>query len=480
MINNDYKNKDNVKRHNSLPLELINSSSFVDIDGDCLNDLIISSYDEKLNKRYIEIWRGKSEELGSKIKLTFVLKDDIYEITSDFGYFSISDINRDGQLDLSFTILNTKPKALIAYNQIENVKNWDGDYCFNNNHKNNKFKKIFLDFSSKQEDNNLIDVKLEDKYPISKYDFHKNQLINLYTEDSERFYENKKYGIHPILRIGDINTDSYPDFLLTLDNKGTRTTKVFMNCQQEILEDQEKQIQNINIRNFAEDCKGSEKYVLSNTNSKEIYSSFFDLDENGQLDILVVLLDGDKFKIQGFYNNYHYDAFFLKSLNTRVSTQYRSIAIGVTYRYIATNLNGSRRVDVNYQALQFNLMSLFLPYTFIGIGRSNNYIENFHVISPTFTSDNKEGNNYKIFTPVIPNSQLLISENTQTINGSTIETTKAWNLDLIVNPTSMLFLIIGVIIIILVLLLLLIVYLHCQELKEDQVNDNMIFTTWFN
>lgn len=447
--------------YNKLKIELNNSSAFVDIDGDCINDLILSSYDQTSKKRFIEIWRGKIVKTDDKILLKYCLKQNsIYEISNDIGNFSIADIDRDGMLDLIFPLLNTDLKVLIAYNKIKYVFNWDGDYCLNNS--KNEFNDIFIGFSSKTSDNNVIDKKTTEKY-----DYHndKNFIVNLYDEVNEKFYINEKYGIHPIIRTGDINTDSYPDLIVTSFKGDVRKTKVFINTKQETNVDQTNDSRD--VRNFIWE---PELFNLNNTNSNEVYSSFFDLDENGQLDILVVLEEDSKFKIQGYFNNYHYDAFFLKSLNMLTSQKYSTYAIGVTYRYIATNLNGSRRLDVNYQALQLNSMSLSLPYTFIGIGRSNNYIENFHVISPTF---NKNGNSYKIFTPIIPNSQLLISENKS-------DDELKWSLDLIVNPTNMLILIIGVIVIILVLLLLLIVYLHCQELKEDQVNDNMIFTTWFN
>jgi integrin alpha FG-GAP repeat containing protein 1 len=138
-----------------------------------------------------------------------------------------------------------------------------------------------------------------------------------------------------------------------------------------------------------------------------LYASFFDLDENGQLDILLVTYEGGVFKTVGFYNNYIYDAFFLKSVTLLEKDYFMTNELGANYRYIVTNLDGSRRMDVSFQGIQTSDNYLNLPYAFIGIGRSNNYIENFHVISITFY---KGQYNYKIFTPVIPNSQLIITK----------------------------------------------------------------------
>jgi integrin alpha FG-GAP repeat containing protein 1 len=132
-----------------------------------------------------------------------------------------------------------------------------------------------------------------------------------------------------------------------------------------------------------------------------------DLDENGQLDILVVTTD-DKGNnnILGYYNNFNYDAFFLKSVTLRAKNRFIANELGTNYRFISTNLDGSRRMDVSFQSAQSSDLTLNLPYAYIGIGRSNNYIENFQVIS----TENVPGEeNYKTFTPIIPNSQLIIS-----------------------------------------------------------------------
>jgi integrin alpha FG-GAP repeat containing protein 1 len=135
------------------------------------------------------------------------------------------------------------------------------------------------------------------------------------------------------------------------------------------------------------------------------YASFFDLDENGQLDVIIVSKNETNYEIRGYYNNYIYDAFFLKSVTLLNKNYFTTNELGTNYRYIATNLDGSRRMDVSFQGIQTSDLYLNLPYSFIGIGRSNNYIENFHVISNTHAPGQE---NYKIFTPIIPNSQLII------------------------------------------------------------------------
>lgn len=117
-------------------------------------------------------------------------------------------------------------------------------------------------------------------------------------------------------------------------------------------------------------------------------------------------MQNNVYSTKGFYNNYIYDAFFLKSIHFLSKGVYFTNCFGTTYRYINTNLDGSRRMDTSVQMPQTTNLQLNLPYSFVGIGRSNNYVENFAIITST---RHKNNDNYKIYTPIIPNSQLIIS-----------------------------------------------------------------------
>ena len=138
------------------------------------------------------------------------------------------------------------------------------------------------------------------------------------------------------------------------------------------------------------------------------YVSFFDLDENGQLDIMMVRKTKEKNKYisTGFFNIEAYDNFFLKSLTTKSKNNFFSGDIGTNYRYYVTDLNGNRKLRVGVQHPQSSCLNLDLPYSFEGIGLSYNYVENFHV--STSSPKNTTGEYMKMFTPIIPNSQLLI------------------------------------------------------------------------
>ena len=445
------------KKFLNIPLEKNSNPAFVDIDGDCLSDLLIQSYDTKLKKRYLEIWRGVISKNG---ELKYCLKDNsVYELPEKLGSFNVADINRDGMIDLVFPIIIGQPSILIAYNQIPLVFSWEDDYCEKHPYTENSFSKVFLEFDSDHKNNNIGNN-------INSNDPLKNQIVFLYNSQNQRFYSDSI--IQTIIRIGDLNTDSFPDITFVLENEDkTREAFLFLNCRVDNSD-------GTSSRSFSESCDKNKKEFEFTSGNEVVYNSFFDLDENGQLDFLTVNKNSSgEYYITATYNNYNFDSFFLKSMNSLDSKKNAGISIGNTYRYIATNLDGSRRMDVSNQGVQFNNISLNLPYAFIGIGRSNNYVENFHVISPTIT---ETSTNYKIYTPIIPNSQLLISENK--VIDDQKKTSLSWVLDLIVNPTSKLPLLVVVITIILAVLLLIIIILHSQERREDKENEN--FSQWFN
>jgi len=98
-----------------------------------------------------------------------------------------------------------------------------------------------------------------------------------------------------------------------------------------------------------------------------------------------------------------------------------------------------------------------MPYAYLGIGRSNNYIE-------TFTAAYSIGGSrsIRIWTPIIPNSQLIIFAPEENVNN--------WTLELFINPTSSLALIVIACVICLVIIGIVIIILHVGEKKEDQKN----------
>ncbi|KAI0071009.1 hypothetical protein K474DRAFT_1712830 [Panus rudis PR-1116 ss-1] len=140
--------------------------------------------------------------------------------------------------------------------------------------------------------------------------------------------------------------------------------------------------------------------------------AFLDMDEDGTLDVMVQRTgqqrEGNVLFVQ---NNFYYDAFFLKAIvlngacniglctSPNGSLRYHPYGVrysGATYKYTVLDTSGRRSAAEAYQPL-------LTPYSYFGLGRTNNYIENLFVGSTKHSPEhfnNMEG--------VIHNSKVVI------------------------------------------------------------------------
>lgn len=206
-------------------------------------------------------------------------------------------------------------------------------------------------------------------------------------------------------------------------------------------------------------------------------ASFFDIDEQGSLDILVQRdASGLSRSFTFVKNNYFHDAFFLKALGECLSflkyilpltfsmgslerslpwqmpaTDRRSQIIqcnslvssyelrpqlinkqangvsysGATYKFTVFDQAGHRRAAAFGQYPQTTYLSLLSPYSFFGLGRTNNYVENLFV-----GSTRHQLKHYLNIEGVIPNSQVLV-EPWQPVDGHSTDT---WHKSLYLHP----------------------------------------------
>ncbi|MCQ2818078.1 MAG: hypothetical protein MJ252_12500 [archaeon] len=402
-------------------------AAFIDVDGDCRNDLILSSKDSNGNQ-YLEIYRGRSDKSNQKIKYVLNEENGIISLgTEKLGAFNLGDFNDDGFVDLIFPIIDDsleKPKVKVIYNKNVLDYYWADKYC--EKHK-----------------------EYTDTVPV----VFKWEEAKEYELDLPNYYFAKLDLTPSILKIADLKNKAFPAFgaIFSKKNSEKKTIGLFLNKYQE---------------------KKENIFDIDTTIEQDSanYMSFFDLDENGNIDILIDTDDGTL----AVYNNYFSDTYFIKA-KTLLSDSLYSAEVGTNYRYIATDNDGKRRMDYSWQLAMTADLAMSTPYSLVGIGRSNNYIENLIVISTSYDSSKAKGDDTYLISPVIPKTQLLIKKK---LNSEKIE----WNVDLIVSPTEKLLLMMIVIGAILILILLIIIILHVRETKEDKKQESGTeqFKSWFN
>ncbi|PIA17154.1 hypothetical protein COEREDRAFT_41520 [Coemansia reversa NRRL 1564] len=398
------------------------SSAFIDLNGDCLADLFIVCDG---NEEY-QIWTNS--ELGFVYSQTG-------KLPSGAGPVSFADMNADGSMDLVIPIL-AKSQIYVLYNQQRPL-------CVGmRKHENcRKFKRICEDdpgFGFSLPDAHIIDISTM---------WHAEVLL-----DSLSDFQG--HVAPPAVRLGDFNLDGYPDIAI-VTKKGSSESRVRL------------------LRSVScEGCKAGKDGLLDRRDYKAVTDgvaaleqlkhvqdlAFFDIDGTGTLDILVYYLDSTGKKRTGaIYNNFFTDAFFIKAIACPTSKHIRSYSgymSGATFKYLLVSDSGQKHVAQSAQAPQTAYRALFTPYTVIGIGRTNNYIEDFSVGSTSALGEHERS-----FEGLVPNSNVVIFP---------LNTTKDWRLELYMNRSESTPYILATLLSSMVLLAITVVTLGILERKADK------------
>ena len=436
--------------HSNSPLSSRGGHAFVDLNADCVSDLIISSETEgNLN---LEIYIGIKENVdysknnytNARIKYCLVQTIDLGKDTSDnLGAFALADLYHKGLLNLIVPIKENV--TLKVYNNTVNMSgDWRDNFCEKHLSVDSNKTAIF-------DDSNVNYVQL----------------------DTHGLNNPKLYSNYPtVIRFGDYEGTGFPGLLTVLKDSNGRTY-VYL------------------YKTYSTDDRIKEKvtglFELEynfETNGKPELAAFFDVDEDGVLDVLIQDSQGNT---SLFYNNIQSDKYFIKSklmnnptesMRNKDKITYFITDPGASFIFYVTNNDGNRDITISTQMSQTSDHSLALPYALTGIGRSNNYIENFVAVSNSF--DQKRLNkisfewrngDVNLISPVIPNTQLMISKLTD-------EKDINWEIDLIVQPTDKLIILIIIVAVVLLVVLGFIIYLHNKE-REEEKEEAKIFTNWF-
>ena len=412
--------------------------AFVDLSGNCIPDIVLSH--EEGTKRIIEVYSSDRNEGEDVYKLT---DEIILDNKDNYGAFAITNINDEKSedkapsLDLLIPLINSN-KVMILKNQQKTDYSWSKTYCDDNY--NTIVGKLFNNDTSQAEFSNLT---------IDGVDNSRVKLDSNYTT---------------IIRIGDFLGTSNPGILVKQNiydesnNYNYSQISLFQRVDGDF-----KYYTGIKLED-------NEKTKIKEDSIK--MGLFFDIDEAGILSLIISTNQNKTY----FFFNFKSSIYFIKSKLMNDKKKFYDVNLGSTYRYIVTNKAGDRHMDVSFQMAQTSDMNIPLPYSFAGLDDTNNYVEYFGTISgnylPKATFVDSTSQNWKQNTPIIPNTQMMISKYYN--DKGDVE----WNVDLIVQPMEEIWLFLLLVIIVLLIVLGIIIYLHVKELKEEQ-KETTKFKSWF-
>ena len=166
--------------------------------------------------------------------------------------------------------------------------------------------------------------------------------------------------------------------------------------------------------------------------------------------------------IRAYFNYINSGNYFLKASGKSSNGFGGDGCIGCSFQATKTEPKTSNKHPIVLaQNSGSSMTRLELPYVFFGLGRINNYIENFYF------GISKTGEWFYSWSPIIPNSQLLLS-------AIDVDPTN-WKIQIFINPTKGLWVIIICTASVLLALGVAIIYFHWKEKVEDRKENEKNF-----
>uniref|UniRef100_A0A8V0ZRU5 Integrin alpha FG-GAP repeat containing 1 n=1 Tax=Gallus gallus TaxID=9031 RepID=A0A8V0ZRU5_CHICK len=263
------------------------------------------------------------------------------------------------------------------------------------------------------------------------------------------------------LHIGDYNMDGYPDALAILKNTSGSNQQAFL-------------LENVPCNNAS--CKSARRmfkvfWELSDLNQIKdaVVATFFDIYEDGILDIIVVSKghSSEDFAIHTLKNNFEADAYFVKVIVLsglcsndcpRKVTPFGVNQPGPYIMYTTVDANGYLKNGSAGQLSQSAHFALQLPYNVLGLGRSANFLDHLYVGIPRPLGE--KSIRRQEWTAIIPNSQLIVIPYPHNVP-------RSWSAKLYLTPSNIVLLTAIALIGVCVFILAIIGILHWQEKKAD-------------
>ena len=493
------------------------SSAYVDIDGDCIADLFLVCQGKSMDAPHYEVWTasGDDHKLASS-----------GDFPSGTGMLSFADLDRDGTIDIVYpscvgnkcyvNVADNKQVPLCSTQPADWTLPWLTGNKSSTSPVETSAKKQQPGAAHCRDPGNLCTADPGFQLETQSRTFSITDLLG--EGWSLMLTDASVTPARPVpISVGDYNKDGYPDLLVVATNEknggrseavlltNTRCSKAPRGAPGCSAEEVEKKYggDSDEARTFVRAAGSEGLQAIENV----VGASFVDLDEDGSLDILLQTLTFDGNSASSwkpvhstvFMRNYlFFDSFFLKLLMLNgacdgVCPPLKSIGenesssvtrssfkpwgvnyAGASYKFTVLDPNGVRRAQHVGQLAQTGYGALLTPSTYLGLGRTNNYVELLEV-----GSSRRQGKEQRVLSMegVIPNSQIYINPwqppPPPAQDGSVAEmTTKAatgtWSKEMYLHPGEWIIWVLVVLVAIVVVLCAIVVLLHVHERREDE------------
>ncbi|KAK0417942.1 hypothetical protein QR680_013290 [Steinernema hermaphroditum] len=385
---------------------------FADINGDLSAEIVFAMEDEKRGIR-LDVWKRISAEKWEYMNNTLIKP---IPLNSNFKYFGgavVGDIDANGGMDIMIPVCREEKCS-----HVDNMLLWT----------------------------------LEHGWSQFGIDLKESEVVS--ESDSKVLF-----------RIGDFTLDGYPDLIASIRMPNQRVYPMIL--------------ENIPVSDLPNvtrkfELKTSPRLVEPGEMALGDISmvSFFDLKEDGSLDILVEYKYDLKLKHDFIRCEDKGDTTFLK-VQTFTSvcssecpgSDKKDLGSGIAWHgacahFIMADSWGERKMSVQCQMPQTSHRSLGTPYTLFGLGRSPNFVDAIRIGSPRYPGIGPRAQRTEL-KQVVPNSRLIVIPPDD-------PTGTYWQTRLYVTPSRLIIQSLLVLISVCVLLILLVGYLHFRERKEDR------------
>eukprot|EP00371_Babesia_bovis_P001374 XP_001610021.1 T-cell immunomodulatory protein-like protein precursor [Babesia bovis T2Bo] len=363
------------------------SSAFVDLDGDCRPDLVLLV--ERENKHYLQIWQSYSE--SNKLKYVSKREADI-ELPENHGQVSFVDINADGTIDIAvpYCTKSEDKRECAECNKIAMVLNKQKPFCSYiwNNPNSDMCRKA----------NELCTRSLFEFKPLIG-----ESAVTISLPEGFKFYHSKKRPL--TLTFGDLNNNGYPDIILMAHDvaKSKSVVIIFKNVDKQDATD-------IYTRSF-------EKSVVLEeleTGEHEFRVAAVDLFEDGITEIAVFAsATGSVGKSIGKFYAVVNEAIglFMKAMvksfadaatpSVNVLSTGSNVS-GNVFKITVIDVYGTKSPRCSTIRAQSAHSPLLPPYSMFGLGKTNNYVEEFYLGVPS-----KAESHSNMWISIIPNCSVI-------------------------------------------------------------------------